>query len=100
MELKPNSLSLRDHLISIIAEQLELPRDIVRAVIGFQGEDAAKNAHSLNQIEFSGFGKFVLSQNKLRNKIKAVEDKILRLPEGEEKERLIMYLVTLKNRQK
>jgi len=66
---------LKDELMEGVAKQMELPLEMVQAIIKFQGEDAAKAAHKHNEIEFSGFGKFLISKRRLNDKIKWMERK-------------------------
>lgn len=87
----------RDFFVKQTAEQMELPPDLINAVISFQGEDAAKAAHKHNEIEFSGFGKFLISQHRLK---KAIERAEIRLEKGDYKdeEEFRAYIQGLQNR--
>ena len=91
--------SLKDVLIKQVAVQMELSESLVRNVISFQGEDAAKAAHVHNEIEFSGFGKFLFSKTKTKRKIMNMEKK---LEEGrvreEDMERYLLHMENLKQR--
>lgn len=90
---------LKEALIKEIAEQMELPIELVTAVIAFQGEDAAKAAHIHNEIEFSGFGKFLLSQPRTKRKLKFMEDKLNRGEVKEEAlEKYLIHIEALKKR--
>lgn len=95
---KPNTI-LKDHLIEETAVQMELPILLVQDVISFQGEDAAKATHHYNEIEFSGFGKFLLSMHRTNRKIIRMEKKI---EEGRVKEedlpKFLLHLEELKKR--
>lgn len=71
---------------------MELPEELVNQVISFQGEDAAKAAYTCKEIEFSGFGKFLLSRPKLLRKIQNMENK---LAAGNVKENLESYVAHL-----
>lgn len=66
-------MSLRDTLIKQSAEATDLPEDTVFKIITFQGEDALKAVKVVHELEFSGFGKFLLSQTKLKRKLKVLE---------------------------
>ncbi len=63
-------------LVEKVAEQMELPVELIRTIIEFQGEDAATAAHMHKEIEFSGFGKFSISQKRVKNKIFSMEKKL------------------------
>ena len=65
---------MKDKLILKVAEQCDLSQDIVHRIISFQGEDALKHIKIVHELEFSGFGKFLLSQHKVKRKIKKLED--------------------------
>lgn len=56
----------KEVLIKQVATAMELPEDTVFKVIAFQGEDALKAVKIHDELEFSGFGKFYLSQTKLK----------------------------------
>ena len=90
---------IKDKLISQVAEQMELPEELVAKVVAFQGEDAAKATHIHNEIEFSGFGKFLFSTPKAKRKIANMERK---LEEGkvkeEDMERYLLHLESLKSK--
>lgn len=90
---------IKDKLISQVAEQMELPEELVAKVVAFQGEDAAKAAHEHNEIEFSGFGKFFLSIPKTKRKIMHMENKLERGEVKEEElERYINHIEVLKKK--
>ena len=90
---------IKDKLISQVAEQMELPEELVAKVVAFQGEDAAKATHIHKEIEFSGFGKFLFSTPKAKRKIANMERK---LEEGkvkeEDMERYLLHLESLKSK--
>jgi len=92
---------VKDILIKAVAEQMELPQEMVHAIVSFQGEDAAKAAHVHQEIEFSGFGKFLLSQPRLKKRIFLMEKK---LEEGrvteENMEKYLKYLEEIKGKVK
>lgn len=87
----------KDYFIKQTAEQMELPLELVNAVISFQGEDAARAAHIYNEIEFSGFGKFLLSQHRLKKNIERAEGNLLEGKYKDEEEHKA-YIQALKNR--
>ncbi len=77
-------------LVEKVAEQMELPLEIIKAIIEFQGEDAAAAAHLYREVEFSGFGKFTISQKRVKNKLANMEKK---LEEGRVAEKtLVSYI--------
>lgn len=48
---------------------MELSEDIISKVIAFQGEDGLKAVKQHHEVEFSGFGKFYLSQARVKRRI-------------------------------
>lgn len=82
-------MTIRDRLIKKVSEDLELPEDMVYKAITFQGEDANKQTRLVHEIEFSGFGKFILSQSKVKKRIaktlKAMENERAKENPNEEK---------------
>lgn len=97
--MKPPSMSLREYLIKQTALDMELPVHVVHSIISFQGEDAAKAAHTNNEIEFSGLGKFFVSKKRLREKIENFEGALKKeLPE-ERRAGIIESLLRLKKRE-
>jgi len=97
--MKPPNVPLKDFLIQETAEQMELPLELVKDIISFQGEDASKAAHTYNEIEFSGFGKFLISQYRTKKKIEKMQNKLERGEVREEqKERYLLHIEDLKNR--
>lgn len=87
-------MSTRDFMVSKTAEDLGLDNDIVEDVImdSFKALNSAAKVY--NEIEISGFGKYLLSQYKLRTRITrytlaliTVEDKIPTLTNPEQKGR-------------
>jgi len=81
---------LKDELIKGVAQQMELPIEMIQAIISFQGEDAARAAFEHKEIEFSGFGKFMISQKRTRNKLNNMQKK---LEEGRVEEKLMTSYV-------
>lgn len=99
MQKKPNVI-LKDYLIEQVAKGMELPESVVHAVISFQGTDAAKAAHKYNEIEFSGFGKFLLSQPRLKRKILNISNILEGEVPEEKRKKLSSYLEELKSRER
>lgn len=89
----------KDYFVDQTAEYLSLPRDLVNAVISFQGEDAAKAAHRCNEIEFSGLGKFILSKHRLGKYITRLSAKLEGMPPSEKKDAQVLFLQKLKQKQ-
>lgn len=65
--------SIKESLISKISEDLEISQVDLEKIIAFQGEDALSSVRIVKEIEFSGFGKFLINKNKVKNKIKVKE---------------------------
>lgn len=85
--MKPPSMPLREFLIKQVAAELQFPVETVHAIVSFQGEDAAKAAHTNNEIEFSGFGKFFISKPRLNKNLSNLEKYMERdMPEEKRKE--------------
>lgn len=59
---------LKHKLITHTALELRQPEAVVEKVVTFQYRDAAKAAHVHNEIEISGFGKFLISQAKVKRR--------------------------------
>lgn len=79
---------LKGVLITRTAIKTLIPEDIVERVIMFQFKDARDAMVEHEQVEISGFGKFLTSPNKIRKKIdnlegalKNMEKKIIERPE-------------------
>lgn len=76
----------KEYFIKKMAEEMSLPVELINTVIMFQGEDAGKACHIYNEIEFSGFGKFLLSQNKLKKMMGRVEKRLSEAPPDKREE--------------
>jgi len=90
---------LKDSLTEQVAEHMELPLELIEAVIKHQGEDAAQAVKIHNEIEFSGLGKFFLSLPRTKRRLFHTEKK---LQEGrvkeEDKEKYLKHIEELKRR--
>jgi nucleoid DNA-binding protein len=64
---------LKGVLVTRTAIKTLVPEDIVEKVIMFQFKDVRDAMIEHEQIEISGFGKFMISPNKLRKKIEKLE---------------------------
>lgn len=64
---------LKGVLITRTAIKTLVPEDIVEKVIMFQFKDVRNAMTTYEQIEISGFGKFMTSPNKIRRKIDNLE---------------------------
>jgi hypothetical protein len=51
-------------------------RDVIEKIILFQGKDLLKAVKECQSIEISGFGKLIMSQNKLKKKIKMTGERL------------------------
>lgn len=69
----------KEVLIKQLAASMELPEDVIFKVISFQGEDALKAVKVHDEVEFSGFGKFYLSQTKLKKFVNNIKNKLTKL---------------------
>jgi nucleoid DNA-binding protein len=66
---KPSNMSVKDYIITQVAEDLKQPQDLVEKVIAFQGEDLLWAFKNSKNIEISGFGKFTMSPHKVKRVI-------------------------------
>jgi nucleoid DNA-binding protein len=69
---------LKGVLITRTAIKTLMPEDIVEKVIMFQFKDIKEAAYTHEQMEVSGFGKFLISNAKLKRK----KEKLVRVLEG------------------
>lgn len=83
----------KEVLIKQVATAMELPEDTVFKVVAFQGEDALKAVKIHDELEFSGFGKIYLSQNKLKKYINGISKGIERVKDNPEKLETLTTLV-------
>lgn len=70
---------VHDLLVKKTAIRTLTPESVVEKIISFQGKDASKYVRSVNQVELSGFGKFMRSQNKTKKKIDSMEKNLERM---------------------
>lgn len=77
-------MTFREELQKKVAEETDIPEDVVHKIISFQGEDALKAVKKVHELEFSGFGKFLLSQTKIKKKLKMYEGLIEKNPDKAE----------------
>src|SRR5271167_2883740 len=70
---------LRDVLITRTAIKTLQSEKVVEKVISFQFRDANEAIKLCNQVEISGFGKFISSRSKMRKKLRKMEVIIIRL---------------------
>lgn len=89
---------LKGVLVTRTAIKTLVPEDIVEKVIMFQFKDARDAMTKHEQVEISGFGKFMTSPNKIRRKIenlegalKAMEIKVRERPEEIPANRLAVW---------
>lgn len=82
--------NVREKLMQQTAQDVKQPLDLVEKVISFQFKHAAQAVRLYGEVEFSGFGKIIISQQKLRRRIQT-QERILgcleqKLPLAPEKE--------------
>lgn len=73
---------IKDVLITRTAIKLLKPESVVDKIVSFQFKDAIVHTKIVNEIEISGFGKFYVSQAKLRKKVKKLNIKIEMIDRG------------------
>lgn len=74
--VRPDSDRIKSILITKTAIKELVSEDIVDKVIMFQFKDFRNMVFEHDQIEITGFGKFLVSPNKVANKMKKMEDTI------------------------
>lgn len=70
---------LKGVLVTRTAIKTLVPEDIVEKVIMFQFKDARDAMMEHEQVEISGFGKFLISPNKLRRRIENLEKTLVNM---------------------
>lgn len=81
---KPNNLPLKDYLVQITAKEHEICEETVDKVISWIYEDANKATKSFSQIEFSGFGKLLVSIPKTKRRLEKLNKMKERLESKEQ----------------
>lgn len=71
--VRPDADRIKSILITKTAIKELVSEDIVDRVINFQFKDFRDMVHEHDQIEISGFGKFLVSPNKVAKKINQME---------------------------
>lgn len=66
-------LSLKDRLVTQVSNELHIAEDLVDQVVTWAFKDAKEATQSLFEVEFSGFGKIMMSPYKLERTIKKFE---------------------------
>ena len=64
---------VRDDIIQKTAEELDLPVDLVHKIVMNQFKQINAATQVYNEIEVSGVGKFIQSQNKIDRRIRSLE---------------------------
>jgi len=76
-------LSLKDKLITDVAEELEIPEELVEKIIHWTFLKTKEATVSCKEIELSGFGKLSISQAKVKRRIKNLHSVLSNIAEGE-----------------
>lgn len=71
--IKPDNISLKDWLITLTSEELELPEDICYNVVNWSYEAANKATKINSSVELSGFGNVFTAPAKIRRRLEAME---------------------------
>lgn len=66
-------MQVKDKLIKKVADELKFEEVVVEKVIAWSFENANKATHHHNEIEFSGFGKIMVSQYKLKRRMEKMQ---------------------------
>lgn len=78
---------VRGLLIKQVAEEHSLPIDTIDEIISFQFKDANAALKTSQQVEISKFGKFMISQSKLKRRVESFH----RIIKGLEKKDISEY---------
>lgn len=73
LDIKPKNLKLHDFLVRKMAVKMMLPEKWIDTVISDEKKGINEALKRYQEVEISGFGKFILSQIKLRKKIVSLE---------------------------
>jgi hypothetical protein len=90
---KPQSLTMREYLVRILAVKLLKSEKVIDAVIVHQFSEANAALHNNDTVEISGFGKFYFNQKKAKKKLqkyldmKAAYEAMLQNPEISEQKK-------------
>lgn len=76
--VRPEAERIKSILITKTAIKELVSEDIIDRVINFQFKDFRDMVHEHDQIEVTGFGKFLVSPNKVAKKIVVMEKTILK----------------------
>lgn len=71
---KPASYPLKDWIIRGVSSELGINEDICDAVVNWSYRDARDATAKYSSIEFSGFGKIMISGNKLKKRVEKFEN--------------------------
>lgn len=74
--VRPEAERIKNILITKTAIKELISEDVVEKIIMFQFKDFRNMVHEHDQIEISGFGKFLVSPNKVRKKVLHMENSI------------------------
>lgn len=72
-------VSIKEEIINKLSKELNLEKEVIETVISEQGTGVLKALKEYNEVELSGFGKFIISPRKLRNGIKRYTKIVSRL---------------------
>ena len=72
---KPNSMSMKDYLIRVLAVKAMTSEKIIEAVINHQFQSASLAMRTNHSIELSGFGKFYFNTKKAVKRLVSLERK-------------------------
>lgn len=75
--MKPVSTSTKDWIVSVISKDLEIEESICNTVISWSYLKAKEKTKDVKSIEFSGFGKLLISDNKTKKNIRKLEERII-----------------------
>lgn len=102
--IRPEADRIKSILITKTAIKEMVSEDVVEKVINFQFRDARDATYKHEQIELSGFGKFLISNNKLARKrdrmkelVQSMKKKIEERPQEIKPSRLSVWHLMIKN---
>lgn len=66
------SNTVKENIIKQLAVDMDISEDIISKVVSFQGEDSLIAVKTYNEVEYSGLGKFYLSQPKIKRRLESL----------------------------
>src|SRR5690242_2340976 len=91
MKDKPVSMSVKDYLVTRVAEEMGEEEDLCNTIISWSYRRAKDALETDNIVEISGFGKFITSNHKVMRRItridRAIDQYLKQIPATDSEER-------------